>query len=146
MAKPFRFKLQKVLEYREQREEQTRADLARAQRAHDDQQRVVRDLEARLAEHEARQGESASDVNMMWLWRQYREALAQDISVARVELSQLELKLQKCRREAIARSRDRKLLEKLKESQARKHHDEEQLREQKENDEMATIRHEPEAL
>ncbi|WP_207264157.1 flagellar export protein FliJ [Desulfovibrio sp. Huiquan2017] len=143
MAKPFHFKLDKVLDYREQLEEQAKAALARAKAARDAQAEKLAGLEARLAAHLANQAASSASANDMWLWRQYKDALSQDLSVARVELNGLELKLQRCRTEAVERSKDKKLLEKLKQTQAKRHHDQENAREEKENDEMATIRFEP---
>ncbi|WP_319583110.1 flagellar export protein FliJ [uncultured Pseudodesulfovibrio sp.] len=143
MPKPFHFKLDKVLDYREQLEEQAKGALARAQAARDAQAEKLVGLEARYSAHLAAEAESRKSANDMWLWRQYKDALAQDISVARVELNSLELKLQKSRTEAVERSRDKKLLEKLKQTQAKRHHDQENAREEKENDEMSTIRFEP---
>jgi len=140
MAKPFSFKLEKVLDYRAQLEEQAKAELARAQRNYDAQLKVVEDLNARLAAHLTKEQESRKSANDMWLWRQYKGALEQDVGQARYRLSELELNLHKVRQQAIERSRDKKLLEKLKQTQAKKHHEEESAREEKENDEMATIR------
>jgi len=142
MPKPFKFKLDKVLDYREQLEEQAKAALASARAARDAQANMVAGFEERLATHLAREGESRKSSNDMWLWRQYKEALEQDISIARIKLNSLELKLQQCRTQAVERAREKKLLEKLKSTQAKKHHDEESAREEKENDEMATIRYE----
>ena len=143
MVKPFTFKLEKVLDYREQLEEQAKGELAKAKAARDAQAARVADLEARLAGHMANEKASRKTTNDMWLWRQYKEALEQDISVARLELNGLELNLQRCRAQAVERSKDKKLLEKLKSTQAKKHHEKESAREEKENDEMATIRYEP---
>lgn len=140
MAKQFKFKLDKVLDYREQLEEQAKATLAKAQEAYDLQnQEVTRLLNVHEA-HMAKEIESQKSANDMWLWRQYKEALEQDINTARMRLSELELNLHQRRQEAVDRSKEKKLLEKLKETQAKKHHDEESAREEKENDEMATIR------
>lgn len=82
----------------------------------------------------------------MWLWRQYDDALQMDLSNAVSRMKQLALNLQKCRTEAVKKSKERKLLEKLKENQAKKYHEEENLKEQKEYDEMATIRFKPKDL
>jgi flagellar FliJ protein len=49
--------------------------------------------------------------------------------------------LQTKRLEAVLRSKEKKILEKLQERQARKHHVAENLSEQKEYDEMATLRY-----
>ena len=142
MSKQFSFKLDKVLDYREQLEEQAKGALARAKAARDDQAAKVSDLERVLREHLVKEVESRKSANDMWLWRQYKEALDQDISIARMNLNSLELKLQRCRAEAVERSKDKKLLEKLKATQAKKHHEEENARQEKENDEMATLRYE----
>ncbi len=140
MAKSFAFKLEKVLEYRRQLEDQARQALASAQARHDAQRKRVVDLETHLAEHVAkgytRKNTSAGDI---WLWRNYKEALEQDLVEEKATLGTLALKLQKCRRDAIARSRDRKLLEKLREKQAKRYHEEQSRDEQKEYDELATI-------
>jgi len=143
MSRPFHFKLDKVLDYREQLEEQAKGALARAKGARDAQADKLAGLEARLEAHLAGEAVSCKSANDMWLWRQYKDALSQDVSIARVDLNSLELKLQRCRREAVERSKDKKLLEKLKQTQAKRHHDQENAREEKENDEMATIRFEP---
>lgn len=143
MGKPFVFRLEKVLEYRRQLEDQARMALAQAQARHDAQRQVLADLCSRLAAHVERGfGANALQADV-WLWMQYREALDKDIATARAELERLASILQTCRQEAVLRSRERKLLEKLKDRQARKHHVAENLKEQKEFDEMATIRHKP---
>ncbi len=139
---PFRFKLEKVLDYRGQLEDQAKGALARAKAVHGEQEALVKDVEGRLEAHRAKQQEATKSPGDMWLWRQYKDALETDLAVARGRLRELALMLHKAREEAVRRSRDRKLLEKLKENQARKHYEEENLREQKENDEMATIRYE----
>ena len=142
MSKPFQFKLEKVLDYRGQLEEQAKGALAVAQEAYDAQNAQVQQLMDQMAAHLEKEVESQKSANDMWLWRQYRDALAQDVERARMELRRLELNLQQRRKEAVERSKDRKLLEKLKETQAKKYHEEESAREEKENDEMATIRYE----
>jgi len=115
--------------------------LAQAQARHDAQEKTVEDLAAQLAAHiEAGFGAISTQAEI-WLWAQYRNALDKDLSTARVELSRLASILQTCREEAVLRSREKKLLEKLKERQARKHHVAETLAEQKEFDEMATLRY-----
>ena len=146
MAKPFSFKLEKVLDYRAQLEEQAKGELAKAKRIFDAQREAVAGLEARYAEHRAREVESRKTVNDMWLWRQFDEAIKRDLAHERSVLQTLELKLQQRREEAVERSKDRKLLEKLKETQARKYHEEASAREEKENDEMAAIRHRPQDI
>nr|WP_203529503.1 flagellar export protein FliJ [Pseudodesulfovibrio sp. JC047] len=133
--------MEKVLEYREQLEEQAKGALALAKAARETQAARVTALEEQLRKHLLTENTSHSSANDMWLWRQYKDALTQDLSVERVNLNTLELKLQRCRTEAVERSKEKKLLEKLKATQAKKHHDEENARQEKENDEMATLRY-----
>jgi flagellar FliJ protein len=141
MAKPFVFRLEKVLEYRRQLEDQARMALAHAQAEHDSQQRIIADLHMRMTVHMERGFPKNATQADIWLWTQYREALTKDIAAAQAELERLAQVLQTCREQAVLRSREKKLLEKLKDRQARKHHVEANLKEQKEYDEMATIRH-----
>lgn len=141
MGKPFSFRLQKVLEYRSQLEDQARMALSKAQADHDQQERALAGVEQQILEHAERGfGQNATQADI-WLWEQYRKALAQDLARAKAELERLASILQQRRQEAVLRSREKKLLEKLKDRQARKHHVQESQREQKEFDEMATIRH-----
>lgn len=143
MAKPFVFRLEKVLEYRRQLEDQARMALAQAQAQHDVQKQILLDLSTRLTAHMERGfGKRATQADI-WLWSQYREALGKDLAAAKAELEQLASILQTRRQEAVLRSREKKLLEKLKDRQAKKYHEQENQREQKEYDEMATIRHKP---
>ncbi|MHC1699483.1 MAG: flagellar export protein FliJ [Humidesulfovibrio sp.] len=143
MPKPFVFRLEKVLEYRRQLEDQARMALAQATARHKAQEAVLLDVQTRLAGHLDRGfGAKASQADI-WLWMQYRQALERDLAAAKAELQRLALILQNCRQEAVLRSREKKLLEKLKQRQAKKHHVAENLAEQKEFDEMATLRYEP---
>jgi len=141
MTKPFTFRLEKVLEYRLQLEDQARMALAKAQAAHDGQKQILAGITMTLTAHMERGfGKNATQADI-WLWMKYREALEKDQATAKAELERLAQVLQTCRQEAVLRSRERKLLEKLKDRQAKKHHAEENLKEQKEFDEMATIRY-----
>ncbi len=143
MGKPFVFRLEKVLEYRRQLADQARMALAKAQAEHDAQKQVLAKVEASLAAHMAKGfGDAATEADI-WLWMRYREALERDIATAKAELERLASILQTRRQEAVLRSRERKLLEKLKDRQAGKHHVAENLEEQKEFDEMATLRYKP---
>ncbi|WP_319762862.1 flagellar export protein FliJ [Maridesulfovibrio sp.] len=143
MPKPYVFKLEKVLEFREQAEEQARLALAEALRLHQEQKKKLLTVEELISAHQKKRYENLS-ANDMWLWQQYDLALKEDLHTIQNRLKQLALNLQKCRAEAVRKSKDRKLLEKLKENQAKKYYEEENLKEQKEFDEMATIRFKPE--
>ncbi|SMF27595.1 flagellar export protein FliJ [Desulfovibrio gilichinskyi] len=142
MPKPYAFKLEKILDFRKQVEEQARLALAEANRLHADQKKIVDGIELKKNNHQKKEYEKLS-VDDLWLWRQYDEALTKDLHAAQNRLTQLALNLQRCRTDAVQKSKDRKLLEKLKENQAKKYYEEENLKEQKEYDEMATLRFKP---
>jgi len=141
MGKHFVFRLQKVLDYRSQLADQARMALARAKAAHDAQKKALEDVEAMLAAHLAQGFGDAATQAEIWLWMRYREALERDVAAAVLELERLASILQTRRQEAVLRSREKKLLEKLKDRQARKHHVAANLEEQKEYDEMSTLRY-----
>lgn len=143
MARRFEFKLQKVLDYRQQLEEQARMELAQAQAEHDAQERLVEDILHKRTAHERKGFAKDATPADIWLWRQYLEALTRDYNQQRAELQRLALKLQNAMKVAVQRSKDRKLLEKLKEKQAKAHHEEESLRESKEAEEYSALRYEP---
>lgn len=147
MPRVFKFKLEKVLDFRRQLEDQARMALARAKEERSRQQRVCEELRQKLVEHD-KAGEKLKEYGAqdIWLRRMYERRLEQDLTDANAELARLALKLQKARNDVIVRSKERKLLEKLKANQEKKHNAEEQRKEQKEFDEMATIRHEPQDI
>lgn len=142
MPKPFRFNLQKVLDYRAQLEDQAKLALAKAQAAHDEALRLVRVIADMLAAHReamaAPEGLSAADI---WLGRNYERRLKDDLALAQRDEARLAQDVQQRRVELVERAKDRKLLEKLKETQAARHEREELLKEQAGFDEMATLRY-----
>lgn len=141
MAKPYSFKLQSVLNYREQLEDQAKIALAQAKERYSSQALLVRNLEDRIdeteSEYRSREELSAAEV---WLWQAGREGLTRDLEDAQTALSLMAKELQKARSHAIERSKERKLLEKLKDNQAEQHVKEDALAQQKEFDETATLR------
>uniref|UniRef100_A0A7C4EJ86 Flagellar FliJ protein n=1 Tax=Fundidesulfovibrio putealis TaxID=270496 RepID=A0A7C4EJ86_9BACT len=142
MPRPFKFPLQKVLEYRAQLEDQAKQALAAAQAAHARQEAAVRNLErAREAQRREMAGPAARDAASLWLGRNYLERLEGDLAQAVETLAQLAQDVQIRRAELAQRAKDRKLLEKLKETQAIRHEREENRIEQAGFDEMATLRY-----
>lgn len=147
MPRAFRFSLQKVLEYRVQLEDQAKLALAKARQALQEQSARVRGIDERLARHHRDMaevdGKSAADI---WLMRNFAKRLTQDLHLARAEEARL-AGLAKARAEELAqKATERKLLEKLKETQAKRHESEENRKEQAGFDEMATIRYKAPAL
>ena len=142
MPGAFQFRLQRVLDYRTQLEEQAKIALAGARRERQAQADALADLKRRLEVHEAKlYAERELTVDDIWLWRLYKERLQFDIKKAEFRLLALSKKVSRRRRELVAKSKDRKLLEKLKTNQAVKFRVEENLKEQSESDEMATLRY-----
>ncbi len=139
----FRFGLEKVLDYRVQREEQAKMELARALAEHFVREKAVRALRESMAAH-MRALEEKKDLTVadIWLWRTYGRRLEQDTAVAEVALRRAAEEVSRRRGVVIARSTERKLLEKLKSKQAVRYVREQGLKEQKQHDEMAVIRHE----
>ena len=142
MPGAFHFRLQRVLDYRTQLEEQAKIALARALHEQRVQTELLADLKRRLEVHETKlYAEKELTADDVWLWRLYKDRLLFDIKAVESGLLKLVKKVDRCRRELVAKSKDRKLLEKLKTNQAVKFRVEENLKEQSESDEMATLRY-----
>ena len=142
MTRPFHFKLEKILEYRRQLEDQAKLALSLVRRQIAEQNMLVetlqKDLEACLV--------SIGKLKQMtqpelWLWTGWRDRLELDKKQAQAKLTQLQQLAETRRLELVAKAKDRKLLEKLRAKQAEKHVQEEQRKEQKQFDETGTLRH-----
>lgn len=147
MARRFRFGLERVLDYRRQLEDQAKMEVARALAAHRAQQALVSGLRDALERHIASlyAGDQVTE-NDMWLWRRYRVRLEEDIALGERRLMQLGQELTRARQALVAKSKDKKLLEKLRSNQELDFRKEENLKEQRESDEMATVRYRHEAV
>ncbi len=142
MAGDFQFSLQRVLEYREQLEDQARLAMSRAQQAHAFQQEEVAKIQSDLGRTDADlRNLKNPTVDEMWLYREYKERLLQDLAESTSRLDALAREVALRRTELIECSKERKLLEKLKQTQAQNFAREQQSREQKTFDETATLRH-----
>lgn len=141
MTRPFRFSLEKVLEYRKQTEDQARLAFSQAQAAEQEQRRLLDRLRKDLAECLDKMSRlGGMRAPEMWLWSGWRQHLETDTQEAEAELDRRTQILEACRRELVKRAKERKLLEKLRSKQAYRHAWEEQRREQNEFDEAATLR------
>lgn len=142
MPRPYNFPLQKVLDYRLQLEEEAKAALGVAQRAYQKQVKAVQQLRDALAAHEQSlyDGKELSPQEM-WLWRNYKERLHTDLQLAEQDMLQKAKEVNAARRQLVTTSKDKKLLEKLKQNKLVRHVKEEFEKEQKEQDELATMRY-----
>ncbi|WP_192622897.1 flagellar export protein FliJ [Desulfomicrobium macestii] len=142
MARPFLFKLEKILEYRRQLEDQAKLALSLTRQQVAEQKLRVdalhKDLEACLVELSAIKQMTQPE---LWLWSGWRKRLELDKTQAQAKLVELQKLAETRRLELVTKAKDRKLLEKLRAKQAEKHVQEEQRKEQKEFDETGTLRH-----
>ncbi len=144
---PFRFRLDQVLAYRRQLEEQAMQELAKASMMRDATRARVESLESELAEQRARLCAAAGlDAAERWLVALYEKALKQDITMQRALLAEQEREVDRCRTALVARAQERELLDKLKEKQAARHAEQERQLERRIFDETATLRYKPAAV
>ncbi|GAB7079476.1 flagellar export protein FliJ [Megalodesulfovibrio paquesii] len=140
---PFRFSLQRVLDIRQQQEEQARLEMAQAQARYQKQVAVTEAARSKLAFHKdywlqrCKQGVNKDD---FWLNQMYTFSLERDVQAAESVMLQLAKELNAKRRALVERAKAVKLLEKLKLRQGIRHAEEEQIQERKQLDETATIR------
>lgn len=136
---PFRFKLQQVLDFRTQLEDQAKLELAQVQIKYDKQVTRVNELRTSLTTNEQLM-RSTTDPAQTWLIRNFLQGVRQDIGTAEHRLLNLAQELQKARQVLTEKAQEKKLLEKLKENQAKRHAHEEKSKEQHQLDETATLR------
>jgi flagellar FliJ protein len=138
----FTFRLEQVLHYRKQLEEQAMQMLAQAIRRRDATVAHIALLSEAIAEQRVRlcRAESLSPAEF-WLARIYEAALKKDLAEAIELLAEQENEVDQCRIELVHKAQDRNLLDKLKDRQAARFALEERKQEQKINDETATLRY-----
>ena len=139
---PFRFSLQKVLDYREQLEEEAKNRFALVQRQYREAKAQLAALSSELETQEARlYGQVIDNAGERWLLESFLKGLRADIEATTARVQNLRATRDEMRKILAARSMDRKLLEKLKERKYRQYLLDERLKEQRFNDEIATLRY-----
>ena len=139
---PFRFSLQKVLDYREQLEEEAKNRFALVQRQYREAKVQLAALSSELETQEARlYGQVIDNAGERWLLESFIKGLRADIEATTARVQNLRATRDEMRRILAARSMDKKLLEKLKERKYRQFLLDERLKEQRFNDEIATLRY-----
>ncbi|MDR2825705.1 MAG: flagellar export protein FliJ [Deltaproteobacteria bacterium] len=143
----FKFRLEKVLEYRRQLEEQAMLVLARARARRDAEKVRLENLNSEFGLSSAKlSGGAGMHGAERWLMQNYVQALRQDIESSARLLQGLEEEVALCQNALIDKAQERELLDKLKSRQAKRFAEDEKLREQHENDETATIRYKKTAI
>ena len=144
---PFHFKMQKVLEFREQLEEEAKVDLAVKQQKLDTARLRLNALKKELQTAEENLSQSALKPSAeRWLQEQYVKGLQKDMSEAVMQVRMSQQLVDEARKMLAERAMDRKLLDKLKERQKKHYLHEEYLKEQRVNDETATLRYKASTL
>lgn len=144
---PFHFKMQKVLEFREQLEEEAKVDLAVKQQKLDTARLRLNALKNELQTAEENLSQSALKPSAeRWLQEQYVKGLQKDMSEAVMQVRMSQQLVDEARKMLAERAMDRKLLDKLKERQKKHYLHEEYLKEQRVNDETATLRYKASTL
>ena len=138
----FRFSLQKVLDYREQLEEEAKNRFALVQRQYREAREQLAALSSELKTQEERlYGQVVDNAGERWLLESFIRGLRADVESSTARVSNLQMMRDEMRKVLAARSMDRKLLEKLKERKRRQYLLDERLKEQRFNDEIATLRY-----
>lgn len=137
----FKFNMQKVLDYREQLEEEAKVKLGKAEH-----ELHLAEMNLEKLRSEFNRAQEATLGKMMksgdrWLHDQFMKGLRRDISEAGMQVRMARQIAEEARKLVAARALDRKILDKLKQRQKIAYHKTEQKQEQNFNDEIATIRY-----
>lgn len=137
----FKFSLEKVLKYREQLENEAKALAAGLQQKN----QALKDRYAQLKQEERLQEQKLaatpfSQSGDRWLIDMYIKAIRQDIAQTQTDIAKTDAELEQAKRVLAEKSKDRKIMEKLKEKHFEQYKKEEQLKEQRNLDEIANIR------
>ena len=140
----FTFKLEQVLRYREQLEDQAKLALTRCLAEYNACLARKKEIETELASVESKLFDGANaffqSPGERWLLGNYCMGLKSDLHVLAQKTNSCEIAVHQARSKLLRCSQDRQLLDKLKEKQMERHNHEEKLREQRELDELTTTR------
>ncbi len=138
----YHFSMEKILTYRKQLEDKAKAELGQIQanllREQDKQARISKELRKK---EESLLGILPSSKGERYLLENYVKALKVDVMEAEKEIRQLEIMLLAAKQKLTLCSKDRMVMEKLKEKNENRYKQEELQKEQREYDEIASIRY-----
>ncbi|MCA1743503.1 MAG: flagellar export protein FliJ [Desulfonatronovibrio sp.] len=144
MRKIFNFNLQKILDFRTSLEEKAQQEFARARKKYQEQRYVLDNIKYEI-DQAKKEIKAKKDITQgdIWLWDKYIERLNFDLKHAELRSRELARELSLKRQDLLEKSKDKKIIEKLKVNQKLKFNYEQQKEEQKEFDEMAVVRFKP---
>lgn len=135
----FKFRLQKVLDYKQQVEDTKKQELFRLMKIFHEEEKVLIKLHElllkKLSEFEEKQ-QGELDILELLFYSGYISRLNGEIEQQREKLKQLALQIEQKRGEVIAASKERRIMEKLREKKYKEFMKEESRREQKFLDEI----------
>ena len=140
MAKRFRFRLESVLTYRTQLENERQREFGEIRRKYKDKERQIHDLNrlfSQVQEQFTDAKRKSGDIRMWLSYQSYLNDLRKNLFSCHREIGEISRKLEEKRRELVKASRDRTILEKLKEKRKDAYMKDVRLSEQKEMDEIA---------
>lgn len=138
----FTFRMQRVLDYREQLEEEAKVHMAKVQQLLIDEEKRALEIRELLASQEQKLYHSAlNDAGERWLLEHFIKGLRTDLSSTLLRVRTLQQAFEQARRALQERAKERKILDKLKSRQNEHYTLEERLKEQRTYDETATLRY-----
>ena len=139
---PFHFPMQKILDYRQQLEEEAKIKLSQAQTRVHEAEVHLEELQTLIiqAEQKARE-KPALNAAEFWIAEQYMRGLKEDLANSEMQLKLAYSVRDEAQKVLTLRAIDKNMLVKLKERQTLAWNHAEKLKEQHFNDEIATIRY-----
>ncbi|MDB0440892.1 flagellar export protein FliJ [Clostridioides difficile] len=137
MDKNFKFRLQKVLDLKMKDEEKIKMEFAKIQQKKIDIENNLENLESNYSKYSI--SKNNDSIQNQKITINYLLALNNSIKDLSEELDKSTNELEKARKQLIDKQIERKSLEKLKEKKYGQYYKEENLKEQKTNDEFASM-------
>jgi len=139
---PFKFKMQKVLEYRELLEEQAKITLAKALNVMREEKEKIQSLQVLIFDNETQLFDAPySNSGDRWLLEHFIKGLKEDMTTSALRLRALDEAYHEAQNKYIYLAKERKVLDKYKSNQLETHNKNESFKEQRDNDETATMRY-----
>ncbi len=137
----FKFSLEKILSYREQIENEAKMQVAKIQTMLNAEKKRYADLKNEETLQEKKLANTPlSDLGERWLLDNYLRAIRADIVQTQQNIARIDVELKDAQAILAEKAKDKKIMEKLKEKHFELFKRQEHEREQREFDEIASIR------